>query len=82
MSTEDQISQLGTAKVFPQEEQIPNVAQTRKAVSKEQIWEDYTIEGTIDELYLCLMGVNNDSYEKQARNLIYRIPVHIPTPFF
>ena len=71
MPTEDQTNQLGTAKVFPQEEQIPNVAQTRKAVSKEAIYDDYTIERSVDELYLCLMKVDNNHYEKQARNLIY-----------
>ena len=82
MPTEDQTNQLGTAKVFPQEEQIPTVAQTRKAVSKEAIYDDYTIERSVDELYLCLMKVDNNHYEKQARNLIYRIPVYEPTPFF
>lgn len=82
MPTEDQINQLGTAKVFPQEEQTPNVAQTRKAVSKDAIYDDYTIERTVDELYLCLLRVDNNIYEKQARSLIYRIPVHRPTPFF
>ena len=39
-----------------------------------------TIEGTIDELYLCLVKL--ESYEKQVRYLMHRIPVHRPTPFF
>jgi hypothetical protein len=39
-----------------------------------------TIEGTIDELYLCLMKLR--SYEKQAYDLMYRIPVYKPTPIF
>jgi hypothetical protein len=39
-----------------------------------------TIEGAIDELYLCLMQL--ESYEKQACFLMYRIPVYKPTPFF
>jgi hypothetical protein len=64
------------------EAQISNIAQTRKAVSKEGICDDYTIERTVDELYLCLMRVSNNRYEKQARDLIYKIPVHKPTPFF
>ena len=39
-----------------------------------------TIEGAIDELYLCVMKL--ESYEKQTRYLMYRIPVYKPTPFF
>ena len=39
-----------------------------------------TIEGTVDELYLCLM--KQRSYDKQAHDLIYRIPVYKPTPVF
>lgn len=39
-----------------------------------------TIEAVIDELYLCLAKV--ESYDKQARDLIYRIPVYTPTPAF
>jgi hypothetical protein len=42
----------------------------------------YTIEGTVDETYLCLMKQDNHYYEKQARDLIYRIPIHKPIPFF
>jgi hypothetical protein len=39
-----------------------------------------TIEGTVDELYLCLMKIRD--YEKQANELMYRIPIYRPTPFF
>jgi hypothetical protein len=39
-----------------------------------------TIEALIDELYLCLAKVK--SYDAQAEDLIYRIPVHKPTPIF
>lgn len=42
--------------------------------------EDYTIERTADELYLNLS--KDKSYDKQAYDLIYRIPVHQPTPSF
>jgi hypothetical protein len=45
-----------------------------------ELTEQLTIEATIDELYLCLMKL--ESYEKQAYNLMYRIPVHKPTPIF
>jgi hypothetical protein len=55
---------------------------TRKAVNKKEICDDYTIERTVDELYLCLMRLDNNTYEKQARDLIYRIPVYKPTPVF
>ncbi|MGA9843566.1 MAG: hypothetical protein WBQ25_14740 [Nitrososphaeraceae archaeon] len=44
--------------------------------------EEYTIEGTVDELYLCLAKVEDNRYEKQARNLMYLIPIHRPPPFF
>jgi hypothetical protein len=55
---------------------------TRKAVNKKEIWDDYTIERTVDELYLSLMKVDGNHYEKQASDLMYRIPVHKPTPVF
>jgi hypothetical protein len=81
MTAEEEIK-LGTATGSRQGEEIPNITQIRKAVSKEQIWDYYTIERTIDELYLCLMRVSNNQYEKQARDIINRIPVDKPTPFF
>jgi hypothetical protein len=42
--------------------------------------ESWTEECLIDELYLCLMKLK--SYDKQAYDLIYRIPIHKPTPAF
>jgi hypothetical protein len=39
-----------------------------------------TIEALIDELYLCLAKVK--FYDTQTHDLIYRIPVHRPTPIF
>jgi hypothetical protein len=56
--------------------------ETRKAVSKEDIRDDYSIERTVDELYLCLMKLDGNHYEKLACDLMYRIPVYRPTPFF
>jgi hypothetical protein len=41
-----------------------------------------TIGATVDELYLCLMKQRSSYYEKQASDLIYKIPVYKPTPFF
>jgi hypothetical protein len=62
--------------------EIKRVVETRKAVNKKEICDDYTIDLTIDELYLCLMRLDNNTYEKQARDLIYRIPIYKPIPFF
>jgi hypothetical protein len=53
-----------------------------KAVTKQEVWDDYTIERTVDELYLCLAKVKDNRYEKQASYLMYRIPVHRPIPVF
>jgi hypothetical protein len=39
-----------------------------------------SIEATVDELALCLMKIHH--YEKQANELMYRIPIYRPTPFF
>jgi hypothetical protein len=47
-----------------------------------ELEETYTIERTIDELYLCLMTVKDDLYYKQAYALMYLIPVYKPTPIF
>jgi hypothetical protein len=48
--------------------------------------ENWTTERLIDELYLNLMSVRRDKvariYQEQAENLIYRIPVYKPTPYF
>ncbi len=38
-----------------------------------------------DELYLRLASIKKDGkrkYDEQAKDLLYRIPVHHPTPFF
>jgi hypothetical protein len=43
---------------------------------------NYTIERTIDELYLCLMTVKDDFYDKQAYALMHIIPIYKPTPVF
>jgi hypothetical protein len=50
--------------------------------TKHEIWDTFTIERTIDELYLCLMKVKDDLYYKQAYALMYIIPVYRPTPVF
>jgi hypothetical protein len=55
---------------------------TTKAVNKKEICDYYTIERTVDELYLSLTKVDGNHYEEQARDLIYRIPVYKPTPSF
>jgi hypothetical protein len=49
---------------------------------QKQQQEQLTIDATIDELYLCLMKSSFSYYEKQAYDLMYRIPVHKPTPIF
>lgn len=47
---------------------------------KEDHW---TQECLIDELYLCLMKQRSSCYyDKQAYDLMYRIPVYKPTPVF
>src|SRR5438094_10619619 len=43
---------------------------------------ELTIERTIDELYVCLMKQGSSCYQKQAHDLMYRIPIHRPTPAF
>ena len=47
-----------------------------------ELTEDLTIEGAIDELYLCLMKQRSSFYQKQAYDLMYKIRVYKPTPFF
>lgn len=41
-----------------------------------------TIEATVDNLYLCLMKQESSYYERQASDLIYKIPVYKPAPIF
>jgi hypothetical protein len=81
MTVAEELSQ-GDSRVLSQAEEIPKVAQTKKAVSKEAIYDDYTIERTVDELYLCLIREKDDLYHKQAYALMYLIPVEKPMPFF
>lgn len=40
----------------------------------------WTMDRLIEETYLCLMKVPD--YQKQASDLMYRIPVYQPTPSF
>jgi hypothetical protein len=47
-----------------------------------ELTDPLTIEATVDELYLCLMKVGSSCYQKQAYDLMYKIPVYKPTPFF
>jgi hypothetical protein len=47
---------------------------------KSEIKDYWTQERLTDELYLCLMKL--ESYRRQAYNLLYRIPIHEPTPIF
>jgi hypothetical protein len=47
-----------------------------------ELTDDFTIERTIDELYLCLMKQRSSYYQKQAYDLMYKIPVYKPTRFF
>jgi hypothetical protein len=47
--------------------------------------ESWTTNKLIEEVYLNLMSVNKGftrKYEEQAENLIYRIPIYKPTPYF
>jgi hypothetical protein len=44
--------------------------------------DELTIEATVDELYLCLMKYRSSYYEKQASDLIYKIPIYKPVPIF
>jgi hypothetical protein len=44
--------------------------------------DELTIEATVDELYLCLMKQKCSFYERQASELIYKIPIYKPTPIF
>ena len=47
--------------------------------------EQWTTNRLIEELYLNMMSVRKDTirkYQEQAENLIYRIPVYKPIPYF
>ena len=43
---------------------------------------DYSIDGAIDELYLNLMKVKDNYYQRQAWDLMRKIPLHNPPPSF
>lgn len=54
--------------------------------AQDELW---TTEAIIDELFLCLMKIKERKknsttwkYEQQAKQLIYKIPIHRPPPFF
>jgi len=46
----------------------------------------WTTDRLVEELYLNLMSIRRDKtarvYQGQAEHLIYRIPIHKPTPYF
>jgi hypothetical protein len=42
----------------------------------------YSIEATVDELYLCIMKAKDSRYQWQALDLMRKIPLHRPSPFF
>jgi hypothetical protein len=47
-----------------------------------ELTEELTIEAIVDELYVCLMKQKSLCYQRQACDLIYRIPVYKPPPIF
>ena len=51
-------------------------------MAQSKLTDQLTIEATVDELYLCLMKQKSSYYERQAYDLIYKIPIYIPTPCF
>jgi hypothetical protein len=51
-------------------------------LTKSKLSNQLTIEATVDELYLCLMKQRSSYYERQASDLIYKIPVYKPAPIF
>lgn len=62
--------------------EMATVALTRvtKSVTLRVECEYWTSERLVDELYICLIRISD--YQKQAHDLIYRIPVYKPTPYF
>jgi hypothetical protein len=63
-------------------EDIDNTNNYRQYEDNKEIW---TIEKIKDELYIHLISIKINGerkYERQGRDLIYRIPVHQPTPGF
>jgi hypothetical protein len=51
-------------------------------LARSKLTDQLTIEATVDELYLCLMKQRFSYYERQASDLIYKIPVYKPAPIF
>jgi len=47
-----------------------------------KLTDQLTIEATVDDLYLCLVKQKSSYYERQASDLIYKIPVYKPAPIF
>jgi hypothetical protein len=47
-----------------------------------KLTDQLTIEATVDEVYLCLMKQRFSCYERQASDLIFKIPVYKPAPIF
>jgi hypothetical protein len=47
-----------------------------------KLTDQLTIEATVDDLYLCLMKQKSSYYERQASDLIFKIPVYKPAPIF
>jgi hypothetical protein len=43
---------------------------------------EYSIKGTIDQLYLCLMKAKGNHYQRQAWDLMRKIPLYNPRPSF
>jgi len=44
--------------------------------------EGWTKERLIEELYICLVKCPSSDYQKQAYELIYKIPIYRPTSYF
>ena len=43
---------------------------------------EWTTDRLIEEIYICLMKCSSSDYQKQAFNLIYKIPIYRPIPHF
>jgi hypothetical protein len=53
------------------------------AISAAEDIEGWTRDRLIEELYICLMKkCASCNYQSKAYDLMFRIPVHRPTPFF
>jgi len=77
----EKIENVGLANIQNQVNHVWELQETCKQSDNEQ-WSTGRI---IDELFLCLMNVEEDQrrkYLQQANYLIYRIPIYQPTPSF